>query len=499
MISFLEFLEKEKSVLEKERPYYQRWVNSYLNFSKRQTTGSGSVESYLSTLDGEYEDWKIFQAQHALHLYSRYRARCGAPLTEHAHNAKIRPISDGSVQISQARSTPFLPRQGLGLPSPMQPSQAALSQVHPMLRPSPLQPPPAGTGSLPQRPTQQPMRPSLSSLRPSALPPRPLPLPGALGWNTVEERIIRLIRLKHLSYRTEKSYLSWLARFKSFVDERDCTTLTEQHLKNFLSFLAVERKVAGATQKLAFNALLFFYRHVLDIEIGGLATVVRSKIGRRLPVVLSKEEIRRIFSHLEGTHLLMATIIYGSGMRLQECLSLRVKDVDFSRNCLTIRGGKGNKDRETVLSERVGERLKRHLENVRALFDKDRKGKVAGVSLPGALDRKYQSAGEEWGWFWVFPSTNLCIDPLTRVVRRYHVYTTTLQKAFRQAVREAGITKQATIHTLRHSFATHLIEKGYDIRTIQELLGHSDVSTTMIYTHVATRNKLGVTSPADSL
>ncbi len=322
---------------------------------------------------------------------------------------------------------------------------------------------------------------------------------GTLSWSSVEDRVVQRLRLMHLSYRTEKSYLSWLARFRSFVHEKSCSTLTEQDLKNFLSFLAVERKVAGATQKLAFNALLFFYRHVLDVEIGGLSTVVRSKIGRRLPVVLSKEEIRKVFSHLEGTHLLMATVIYGSGMRLQECLSLRVKDIDFSRNCLTIRGGKGNKDRETVLSERVAEKLKRHLETIRVLFDKDRVNSVAGVSLPGALDRKYQKAGEEWAWFWVFPSANLCIDPLTREVRRYHVYPTTLQKAFRQAVRGAGITKQATIHTLRHSFATHLIEKGYDIRTIQELLGHSDVSTTMIYTHVATRNKLGVASPADSL
>jgi integron integrase len=320
-----------------------------------------------------------------------------------------------------------------------------------------------------------------------------------LTWDSAEDRIKQLMRLKHLSYRTEKSYLSWLVRFKSFVHEKDCTALAEQDLKDFLSFLAVEKKVAGATQKLAFNALLFFYRHVLEIEINGLGSVVRSKIGRRLPVVLSKEEIRKIFCRLEGTHLLMATIIYGSGMRLQECLSLRVKDIDFSRNCLTIRGGKGNKDRETVLSERVGDQLKHHLEQVRALFDKDRRNSVAGVSLPGALDRKYQHAGAEWGWFWVFPSANLAIDPMTQVVRRYHVYTTTLQKAFRQAVRESGIAKQATIHTLRHSFATHLIEKGYDIRTIQELLGHSDVSTTMIYTHVATRNKLGVASPADSL
>lgn len=456
MQSFPDFLRETAHVHEKRLPHFQWWVRLYTNFAKFQKDTDGSVSSFLSSLEPKYEDWQVAQARQALRLYSYYQAR-NSLKTDRPTAERTHPLTPQSAQ----------PKGSEIKPSSSQPPSAQSHVVR-------LQPLPA-------------------------VHPRPAHPAASLTWAAVEDRVIQRMRLMHLSFRTEKSYLSWLARFRSFVHEKDCAALTEQDLKDFLSFLAVERKVAGATQKLAFNALLFFYRYVLDLEIGGLSTVVRSKIGRRLPVVLSKEEIRKAFSHLEGTHLLMATIIYGSGMRLQECLSLRVKDVDFSRNCLTIRGGKGNKDRETVLSEKVGERLKRHLETVRALFDKDRMSSVAGVSLPGALDRKYQKAGEEWGWFWVFPSANLCIDPLTREVRRYHVYTTTLQKAFRKAVREAGITKQATIHTLRHSFATHLIEKGYDIRTIQELLGHSDVSTTMIYTHVATRNKLGVASPADSL
>jgi integron integrase len=473
MQSFPDFLRETAHVHEKRLPHFQWWVRLYLNFVKLQKDTDVSISSFLSSLEPRYKDWQVEQARHALRLYSYYNAR-NALKTDRSTTERTRLSPPQSAQPKGSRTEPT---RSSTQRQPAQPHAVQLQS-----QPLPGHPHPA---ALPTRP-----RPPRS---------RQSPLHGTLSWDAVEDRIVSLMRLMHLSYRTEKSYLSWFGQFRSFVREKNCAALTEQDLKNFLSFLAVERKVAGATQKLAFNALLFFYRHVLDVEVSGLSTVVRSKIGRRLPVVLSREEIRKVFSRMEGTHLLMATIIYGSGMRLQECLSLRVKDIDFSRNCLTIRGGKGNKDRETVLSERVAERLKSHLEAVRSLFDRDRKNAVAGVSLPGALDRKYQKAGEEWGWFWVFPSANLCIDPLTREVRRYHVYTTTLQKAFRQAVRDAGITKQATIHTLRHSFATHLIERGYDIRTIQELLGHSDVSTTMIYTHVATRNKLGVTSPADSL
>jgi integron integrase len=280
---------------------------------------------------------------------------------------------------------------------------------------------------------------------------------------------------------------------------KEFSSITEQDLRDFLSYLSVERRVSAATQRLAFNALLFIFRYIFEIEIHGLSTVVPSRIPKKLPVVLGVDEIKNIFSHLNGANLIMVSLIYGGGLRLQECISLRVKDLDFSRNCITIKSGKGNKDRETVFPEKVCGLLKKHLEQTRKIYENDRKKGIAGVATPEALDRKYANLGREWGWFWVFPSESLSIDPISRIVRRHHIYPTTLQKIFRQAVIKAGISKHATVHTLRHSFATHLIEKGYDIRTIQELLGHSDVSTTMIYTHVARKNKLGVTSPVDAL
>jgi integron integrase len=323
--------------------------------------------------------------------------------------------------------------------------------------------------------------------------------PKSVSWSNIGDALIRIMRLKHLSLKTEKSYLSWTMQFRSFTRGKPVIALSEQDLKDFLSYLAVEKRVAAATQRLAFNSLLFVYRNILGITINGLSTVVPSKVPKRLPVVLTPQEVRKVLSHMHGTYRLMATLIYGGGLRLQECLSLRVKDIDFERNCLTIRGGKGDKDRETVLAEKIVQELKRHLGTVRLLWMEDRKNVAPGVPMPGALDRKYSVAGKEWKWFWIFPSANLSIDPVSHAVNRFHIYPTTLQKVFRQAVHDSGITKHASVHALRHSFATHLIEKGYDIRTIQELLGHSDVSTTMIYTHVATRNKLGVTSPADAL
>jgi integron integrase len=319
------------------------------------------------------------------------------------------------------------------------------------------------------------------------------------NWNTIEDELVRLFRLKHFSLKTEKAYKYWIMKFGSYGEQKDFKSISEQDLKNFLSYLSVDVRVSAATQKLAFNAVLFFYRYVLDREIHGLDTVVPAKIPRRLPIVLAVDEIKRIFARLKGANLLMGSIIYGGGLRLQECISLRVKDVDFARNCITIKGGKGNKDRETVFPGKICELLKSHLARIRDIYMSDRKKAVAGVAVPEALESKYPNVGKEWGWFWVFPSENLSIDPVSRIVRRHHIYPTTLQKIFRKAVVESGIPKHATVHTLRHSFATHLIERGYDIRTVQELLGHSDVSTTMIYTHVARKNKLGVTSPFDAL
>ncbi|MGA2974014.1 MAG: integron integrase [Spirochaetia bacterium] len=313
------------------------------------------------------------------------------------------------------------------------------------------------------------------------------------------DQLVKVIRLKHLSVRTEKAYCGWTERFLAFVKYHKGQTFGELELKNYLSFLAVDRRVATATQKQAFNALLFFYRHVLGVPVNGLETVVHAKAAKRLPVVLSVNEVRRVLSCLMGTERLMATIIYGAGLRLEECLSLRVKDIDFERGCLTIRSGKGNKDRETVLPEKLIAELRQHLVRIKRIYERDRAQSIRGVAVPDALDLKMPGIGTAWGWFWVFPAEGLSIDPRSGQVARFHVYHGTFQRAFHKAVEKAEIVKQATVHTLRHSFATHLIEKGYDIRTIQELLGHSDVSTTMIYTHVATKNKLGVTSPADSL
>ena len=299
--------------------------------------------------------------------------------------------------------------------------------------------------------------------------------------------------------KTEKTYITWLRQFYRFLKGASPYSLDDTHIKNFLTYLAVERKIAASTQNQAFNALLFFYRHVLEKDVGDLGDVVRSHKRRWLPVVLTREEVLRVFDHLPGTNRLMAQIIYGGGLRLRECVNLRIKDVDFGRNTLVIRFGKGNNDRETLLPEFIKEDLKRHLEKIRPLYELDRKNDTPGVEMPGALDRKFPNAGKEWIWQWVFPSQVLSMDPRSKIIRRHHVHPTSLQKHIKTAAFKAGIPKRITTHTLRHSFATHLLEDGYDIRTIQELLGHSSVKTTMVYTHVAQKNRLSVKSPLDSL
>jgi integron integrase len=321
----------------------------------------------------------------------------------------------------------------------------------------------------------------------------------SVGEAALTEELVKVMRLMHLSARTEHAYRGWVSRFLAFVGTRKPSSIDERDVRSFLSHLAVDRKVAAATQRQAFNALLFLCRHVLDVSVAGLDTVVRAKLGKTLPVVLSVQEVRKVLAHLKGIDRLMVIIIYGAGLRLGECLALRVKDVDFDRGCLTIRCGKGNKDRATLLPEMVVEALQRHLGSVKIRYLQDRARRVEGVWIPEALARKYPGAGTEWGWFWVFPSDRLSVDPESGLVRRYHVLPTSLQRAFKLAIAKSGVVKNASIHTLRHSFATHLVERGYDIRTIQELLGHADVSTTMIYTHVATKNKLGVASPANDL
>ncbi len=318
------------------------------------------------------------------------------------------------------------------------------------------------------------------------------------AWQRLAQQMREALRLRHLSIRTEKSYLQWLRAFYGFLGGKEPGEIDSQDVKGFLSHIAVERKVSASTQNQAFSALLFLFRNVLARELTGVSETVRAKERRRLPVVLKKEEIQRIFSHLRGVPLLMARLIYGCGLRIQECLSLRVKDIDFERGTLTVRAGKGDKDRMTVLPDSLKSDLLPHLDMARKLFDQDAaRVDAAGVELPYALERKYPKAGKEWGWFWVFPAPTLSTDPRSGVRRRHHLHVSILQRQFKTAVRAAGIGTNATVHSLRHSFATHLLERGYDIRTIQELLGHSNLQTTMIYTHVAGKNILGVVSPLD--
>ena len=311
------------------------------------------------------------------------------------------------------------------------------------------------------------------------------------------DQVRDVLRLKHYSLRTERSYCDWIERFIRFHQLRHPKEMGEVEVSSFLTQLARDGQVAAATQNQALSALLFLYKHVLKQEIGWLNNVERIKRPARVPVVLTRDEVHKIFSHLHGMPRLMAGLLYGSGLRLMECVRLRVKDIDFGYARITVREGKGGKDRVTMLPVNLAPVLQRQLQKVKVQHEQDIDDGFGHVHLPDALTRKFPSAAREWGWQYVFPSSRISLDPRTAIRRRHHVDENVLQLALKKAVRAAGINKPASCHTLRHCFATHLLENGYDIRTVQELLGHKDVSTTMIYTHVLNRPGLGVKSPLD--
>jgi integron integrase len=311
------------------------------------------------------------------------------------------------------------------------------------------------------------------------------------------DQVRQAARLRHYSPRTERTYVRWIHRFILFHDKRHPAELGGDEVARFLSWLAEERHVSASTQTQALSALLFLYRAVLSLELPWMTEVVRAPARRRLPVVLTRDEVRAVTRRMQGVERLLVMLLYGSGLRLLEALRLRVKDVDFDQDQIMVRSGKGDKDRITMLPQSLKPELRRHLSEVRVLHERDLTAGAGVVALPNALHLKYPDAGRDWRWQWVFPATRAIADPALGGRQRHHLHPSAVQRAVAAAVREAGLTKRASCHSFRHSFATHLLEDGYDIRTVQELLGHGDVSTTMIYTHVLNRGAFGVRSPAD--
>jgi integron integrase len=305
--------------------------------------------------------------------------------------------------------------------------------------------------------------------------------------------------MRHYSRRTEAAYVHWIRRFIVFHGRKHHSTLGSREVAAFLSWLASSQGVSASTQNQALSALLFMYRQVLGVDLESFGPVTRARAPHRVPVVLSRAEVVKIVDNLSGTMWIVAALLYGAGLRLQECLELRIKDIDFDRHQIVVRRGKGQKDRLTMLPAGVEGRLRAHLESVKRLHQRDLHDGCGRVVLPFALERKYPNAASEWGWQFLFPAARVCRDTRWGPPSRYHLHESAVQRAIHDAGRKAGLAKRVGCHTLRHSFATHLLEDGHDIRTVQELLGHADVSTTMIYTHVLNRGGLGVRSPFDRL
>lgn len=356
--------------------------------------------------------------------------------------------------------------------------------------------------------------------RPTAIPPRyqfiltmishedPANLPAAQSGNVVRQhagppklmdRLHMAFRARHYSRRTEESYAHWIKRFIFFHNLKHPREMAEPEINSFLTHLAVNDRVSPSTQNQALSALLFLYRHVIGREVGDLGELIRARKTRHLPVVMTRDEVKSVIDNLFGDKRIIATLLYGAGLRLMECLTLRVQDIDFDLSQVTVRGGKGDRDRVTMLPHAAKEPLRDHLRKVKALHDGDLRDGWGRVELPSALELKYPAAATSWKWQWVFPQERRWRNPDTRQEGRHHIDESLVQRAVREAVARAGLTKRASYHTFRHSFATHLLESGYDIRTVQELLGHRDVKTTMVYTHVLNRGPGAIRSPLDML
>jgi integron integrase len=449
---YFEVLE-ELRVPSKYQTFYAQWVrlffNRMLGKKRRRDLGAYEIRKFLAALksEGRATDWQVEQARDALLIYYEQFRGIAIDLEDGADEEK--PSFEAAVGGEVGGDVP-LPRE-------------------------------------------------IEPVKHISRPEQAVDAGDRIDWEALQRAIHEALRIKHYAYRTEKTYMHWIRRFVRYHGGRKPSLMGAEEIHQYLSYLAVERDIAPSTQNQALNAIVFLYRDVLKREPGDFHDFQRARVRRRLPVVLSRSEVDAVLRRMEGREELIARLLYGTGMRIHEALRLRVKDIAFERNEITVRFGKGGKDRRVPLPQVLKSRLLAHVEERQRLFESDRAKGMHDVEMPAALSRKYPNARYEWPWQYVFPADKYSTDPRSGTVRRHHFDPQRVQRAMKKAVREAGLTQHITPHTLRHSFATHVLESGKDIRTVQQLLGHSDVKTTEIYTHVLNRGPLGVISPLDTL
>lgn len=477
---------REAGAVEKTIPYLMGWVERFFATQpgrKREEMGRAEIEGFLAELATRpfISNWQVAQARTALELYyEKFRgiALAPRPAWDPGNTPTGHPVVPNGPETAREK----IPSTGTAvrpIPNP----------VHEMNKY-----PPAGEGVNQNHP-------------PNCGPPRPnhpcahadTKAQGKTDWPALEARLRECLRVAHYSYQTEKTYIGWIRNFISFHGGKKPSTMGPDDVRAFLRHLAEERQVAASTQNQALNSVVFLFKVALKMDVGDFSDFQRARRGLRLPVVASREEIKAVIDRMEGRERFMAALLYGTGMRINELLCLRVQDVDFDQHRMVVRGGKGDKDRYVPFPTKYRDEMRAWLERRRALFLADQEQNMHEVEVPGALATKYPKAPWEWRWQYVFPADNYSEDPRSGRIRRHHVDEQLLQRAVRAAVRDAGLTIRFTPHCFRHSFATHLLESGQDIRTVQQLLGHSHVETTMIYTHVLNNGPMGVVSPLDTL
>jgi len=510
---YFEVLE-EMGVEERRRPFYAHWVRQFFNRyagRPRRELGRLEIEGFLGTLAEQsgVADWQVAQARDALEVYyEQFRGIAldapGAPPAVGAEMGVPEPPS--GLQPAEQRygqATQDVSASVRESPHAFETGQAAHRIPTPRLIEQPASIPRPGAHIGVHQPVARRAAPASRDV--SGASRRRGPRNGRKGqatqadWAALEKAVRSALRIEHYALKTEKAYVYWVRQFVGFHDGRRPSEMGGPEIHAFLSHLAINARVASSTQNQALSAIVFFYRKVVKKELGDFSDFPRARVAKRLPVVLSRQEVQEVLGRMDGVEALLARLLYGTGMRVSEALRLRVQDLAFDRNEIMVRAGKGDKDRRVPLPGSLKAALQQHLVERRKVYQADRAKNMHEVELPGALARKYPKAPYEWKWQFVFAADGYSVDPRSGARRRHHLHEIRIQRAIHRAAAEAEITARATPHTLRHCFATHLLEAGQDIRTVQELLGHSDVSTTMIYTYVLNKGPMGVVSPLDTL